>query len=254
MQSGFRKVGTVLALLGLTATAIGVAVAQGPRGGGRRMGPRMGQGHDMTAANAPLQLVENALKLSIDQRTQILAIQQEFRDAVHDQMPRPPAEGSGPPDRTTMNALMEKVKSLHKTYSAQVVAVLSADQKTALTRFLDDSNDFRLVRIPPPAIPLLQLTGDQWAKVHAIAVKARAALDAIFDKAPANNQMGPDRSAVAKINRDAHESALAVLTDDQKAIVETFNTARRGGPNGPPPGGPDGGPMGPPPGGPNGGF
>ncbi|HEY3414822.1 MAG TPA: hypothetical protein VGM51_17420 [Armatimonadota bacterium] len=276
MQSRFGKIGTVLVVMGLTAIAVGIAVAQGPRGGGRRMGPGMGRpmggGQVMTAANAPVQSLESALNLTAGQKTQILAIQQAFRQAVREQMPPPPADGNGPPDPATMNAMMKKVQALDKTYSNQVVAVLTADQNKLLTRFLNDANDFRLVRIPPPAIPLLKLTDDQRASIHAIAVKARTALDAIFNQTPSDNQIGPDRAAMAQITRSAHESALAVLTADQKAIVAKFNTGRPGGPDGgqmgppdggrrggpggggrmgPPPGGPDGGPIGPPPGGPD---
>ena len=146
---------------------------------------------------------------------------------------------------------MEKMKSLQQDANKQIEAALSADQKTKLTRLVKDSNDLRQVGIPIEAMATLKLTADQRKQIAAIAAKATSDTKAAMAKAQEADDPGAVWQNMGSIRRQAHDAAMAVLTDDQKAIVRRSGPARGpGGPGfGPPPDGqgppPDG--NGPPP-------
>jgi len=241
----------------LTVTVVGTASAQGP-GGPRRGGPgRLGQMRPATAISVPLPQLDKALTLSADQKTKFQSIRDEFSKAAGALMPGRPEQGSAPPDATAMKAQKDKLDQLDKTYSAKVEALLTADQKTALGALLQDLNDSQAVRFPPNASDQLKLTTDQRTKIHTIAANAEKATKDLVGTDAQSAGPGANRQAIDKIRRDAHDAAVALLTDDQKASLAKLATQGPGGPDagqaGPPPGGPDGGQAGPPPGGPDGG-
>lgn len=253
MTCRFLKASAASLVVVLAVAAIGTVAAQGP-GGPRRGGPgrRMGPPRMATAIGVPLPQLDKALTLTEDQRTQIETIRAEFDKAMRELRPQRPQPGGAPPDPSTMKASMDKMDQLDKTYSDRVVALLTASQKTALKVLLQDLNDFRVVGIPPDATAMLKLSEDQRTGIHAIAIKAEAATKALVGTGVPKPGPDANRETIDKIHRDAHDAALALLTDDQKTTLDNMPRqgpgGGRGGPGGPPPGGPEGGQMGPPPG------
>ncbi|MBC7808880.1 MAG: hypothetical protein H7145_22330 [Akkermansiaceae bacterium] len=189
----------------------------GPGGsrGPRRMPP------PISAATIPAETMTAYLKLT---GTQVGKIR-ELHAALREEM-RPPrgAGGSGqrpqPPSPTERQARTRAIDAAIQEASAAVTDLLNEEQKLRLVTLLQAFDALRAGRIPPPALRDLQLTEAQWTQLGALGKNA------------------------------THETILALLTDAQKAALESS----RPGPDGrgrpphegpPPPGG--FGPDGPPP-------
>jgi len=213
-------------------------------GPGGRGGPggMMDPAKSVSVTDIQLAVLDKALTLTADQKTQIQAITKEFRDAARKLMPRPNDDGTMP-DKASMDAAMVKITALDKAASDKITALLTEKQKTALAKLISDINLYRILGIPAEVAPKLNLTADQLKKLTAIADKARTALKALAKTA--------NRQSMFAILREANDAAMDVLTDDQYAIVEqAMKNNQRGGPGGgpggqggPPPGGPDGPPA-----------
>lgn len=239
----------------------------GPGGPGRPGGP-MGMMGPVTALQLPMPVLEKALQLTEDQKSQIDQIKQDTNKARRDLQPPQPDPGSPPPDPEEMRAAFDKIRALDQEANKKIEAVLSDDQKKTLSNLLMQLNDFRIVGLPGEIAPELKLTSDQVQKIHDIAMKTQKAMQQIFQGGPPQGgDPGAMRDKMNSLHKKAHDSALAVLTDTQRQTVEQFEKThprpgpgrfggpggpggpgRPGGPGGPPPGGPDG----PPPGGPDG--
>jgi hypothetical protein len=152
-----------------------------------------------------------------------------------------------------MRAAMQKMRSLQQDANRQIEAALTADQKAKLPQVVKDCNNLRQVGIPLQVAASLKLTADQRKQLGEIAAKAASDTKAAMAKAQDADDPETVRQTMGDIRRQAHDAALALLTDDQKAIVKKATAGRRGpgGPGfGPPPDGqgpPPGGPGGPPP-------
>jgi hypothetical protein len=223
----------------------------GRPGPGRPGGP-MGMMGPLTVLQVPPPVLDRALQLTDDQKEKIRQIHQEFDQARRNLMPPPPEPGSPPPDPATMRTAMEKMRALDREASQHIEALLSSDQKKALAKLLRSLNDFRTVGIPQEVVPQLKLTEDQMQKIDAIAQKAEKAIQQILQQAQQGGGPRAVREKIMPIQREAHEAAMALLTDSQHAQLDAFikSHPRPGGPGGPPPFGGPGGP--PPPGGPGG--
>jgi Spy/CpxP family protein refolding chaperone len=146
--------------------------------------------------------------------------------------------------------MFTKMMEMQQKANNQIVNLLSPTQKKTLAKLLKEQNDYRTVGIPPEAVPGLNLTSEQRQKIANIAEKAqKAQKDAMPQNNNGNNQR-PDWQALGQIMRNAHQDALAVLTDSQRAKLQEFMQKNMrpgmGGPGmrGPGMGGP-GGPGGP---------
>lgn len=220
-------------------------------------------GH-LTAANAPLPVLEAGLKLTDDQKAKIAQIQQQFRKQMHANMPPPPGFGQGGPPDQTMRTNMEKGRQMEQQTTHRIEAVLTSEQKAALPDLLDEARALQAAGIPLEAYVNLKLSADQRHQITAIGKKIRQEIDQKREATQQSGDFDAMREAMRSTHQQAHEKVMAVLTESQRAAAAKFARQRRqGGPGGgfgpppdgigPPPGGfgppPDGG--GPPPGGQN---
>jgi Spy/CpxP family protein refolding chaperone len=177
-------------------------------------------GRPATAIDLPVPLLVKALKLSDDQKSQIQDIHKQLDD-TRAQMMTPP-DPNNPPDPQNMRAMFTKMMEMQQKANNQIVNLLSPTQKKTLAKLLKEQNDYRTVGIPPEAVPGLNLTSEQRQKIANIAEKAqKAQKDAMPQNNNGNNQR-PDWQALGQIMRNAHQDALAVLTDSQRAKLQEF--------------------------------
>ena len=120
----------------------------------------------------------------------------------------------------------------------QIRKVLTDSQTEKVEAMMEDIRGLGPAGLPMPALEKVDLSKDQWSKVHALFVKNRPSRD----EGPGFGR--PDFQAI-------HTKLFALLTDDQKKIAKQFERRGPGGPGGPGfggrggpggPGGPDGGP------------
>lgn len=125
----------------------------------------------------------------------------------------------------------------------QIKEILTDEQNERVPKVMEDIRGIGPAGLPMPVLEKIDLSKDQWSKIHAILVKNR----------PSQDQQGEPGAGRPNF-REIHDQIFALLTDDQKKIASEFRPRGPmggpgfGGPGGPPPGGPDGGPGGPPPG------
>ena len=123
----------------------------------------------------------------------------------------------------------------------QIKTVLTDEQNGKVAQVMADVRGIGPAGLPMPVLEKIDLSKDQWSKIHAILVKNRPSQD---------EQEGPGPGGRRDF-RAIHDQVFAVLTDDQKKVAQEFRQRRGpGGPGGfggPPPGGPGGGFGGPPP-------
>lgn len=201
----------------------------------------------ITAVDLPPQMLQHALGLTQEQTDKVAAIAKAFFEARRQILPPPPQPGAPPPDPAALWQAQEKVRVLEQDANKQIYALLTPQQQAALTRIVGQHNDLQVLSIPPPVVPRLRLTPDQWQKLHAIAVKAAQAIQRALEQGRQQRIPPPQvQEQIRKIRDEAHQAALGILTDEQKAILAQFAQTNPGppqGPDGPPPGG-----GGPPPG------
>jgi Spy/CpxP family protein refolding chaperone len=262
-----HALGMAAVTLLLGATLGSTAGAQPPDGGPPPPGPGRGPGRppfggprQVTAADAPITILESGLKLTADQKEKIAQIQQDVRKKRRDLMPRPGQRPDSPPDPETMRANRDKMRTLDQEAAKSIGDVLTDEQKQALPGLLKEIEALRATGIPAELYGDLKLTSDQRKKITAIAQKAQESQRQAMDKARESGDFQSVRETMQKSRRQTHDKAMQVLTSEQRALVEQFiKDHPRQGPGGfgPPPGGgrgrgeggppPGGGPDGPPP-------
>ncbi len=283
MKSGFswKTRRYILAALLAGTVSSSITLAQGPGGpdgpgGGPGGPPGHGRGRPpfggmrrVSALDLPITVLASGLKLTDDQKDKIQQIQQDFRDQRNELMPRRGPDSGGPPDPATMQANMEKMHSLETDASSKINAVLTSDQKTVLPTLIKNIESLRATGIPAELYSKLNLTAAQKKKIADIAQQARTYMQTKMAAAQQSGDFEAARSVMDQVRQDSHSKAMAVLTTEQKALVDQFikdHPRPQGGrgfgpPNGhggppqdgfgPPPdgGGPGGGPQdgGPPP-------
>jgi Spy/CpxP family protein refolding chaperone len=215
----------------------------------------------------PIAALEAGLKLTDDQKTKIAKIQKDVQQSRRSMMPRPDQDGGGPPDPEQMRAAMDKMRSKEDQAKSSIEAVLTDEQKQALPGLLKEIDALREAGIPAEVYGDLKLTGSQKKQLVALAKKSQDAMRAKMDSLQPGGDFESVRSAMDQSRRQAHSRAMALLTAEQRDLVQKYQQAHPrpdrgpGGPGGPegfgpPPGGPDGpdggpgGPGGPPQGGP----
>jgi hypothetical protein len=167
----------------------------GPGGPGFGGPPPHGRGphgpRPASAAFVPVETLTAALKLTPAQAAKVRGVQAKLRAG----MPRPPRpdgpDGPGrefnpppPPD-------FEKMRAQEQAADRDVRAVLTAAQKKALPGLLKEIDDLHAVGIPAGVYPVLRLTAGQKAQV-------------------------------ARMARQGHGDATAVLTAAQKKAVAAY--------------------------------
>ncbi|MES2461958.1 MAG: hypothetical protein V4671_15345 [Armatimonadota bacterium] len=221
----------------------------GPGGpGGRRGGPR-----PVSLSTIPVKELASALLLSDSQVAKIRAIQESVQAERQTLMPPPGQQPDGPPSREMMDANREKMRSLDQKAAAQIEAVLTAEQKSAAPELLKVLNALGQGGVPLEVFADLKLTAAQKQQLAALPSLPPPPRPGDNGGAP------PDREGMEQGRRQAGEKVMAILTEEQRKIVEAFRQAHPrprpgdgGGPPrpgdgfGPPPGGGDGAPPPPP--------
>ncbi len=238
----------------------------GPGGPGGNFGPGGPGGPGMrgmnrppmTALHIPVAVLDAELKLTSAQKEKIAQAQKQFMQQARPTPPGQDGPQGGPPDPEAMRARMDKIRSLDQSMGKQIEATLTASQKQALPALYKTLDAMRAAQIPLEVYGDLHLTAEQ--KQQLAALNARPAQDnssrqQAGDQARRSGQFGATSALGGQPNQQ-HEKAMALLTSDQRKVVEAFRQKQprpQGGPGfGPPdgqggPGGPDMPP--PPPGG-----
>jgi hypothetical protein len=198
--------------------------------------------------NIPVSVLDSTLKLSPDQKSKIAKAQKQMSDYRAQVMPQRQMQGGAPSNRQDMRAVFEKMRAKEQDANNQILACLSASQKTELDSLTKQDSALRMVGIPIEATPSLKLTADQLQKISAIAYKTQKTLQGMMS----SRGSGSGRDQFRSVIDTARSDAMKLLTGSQQAIVKQYQANQPG--FGPPggAGGPGGGPGMPPPSGPGG--
>ena len=219
-----------MAIFGLAAalTLPGiVASAQQPGQGqpGQRQGRGQGQGRfgmrQATLINVPVDALASALKLTDAQKKKIKEIQDKYAEEARSLRPQP----GSPPDPSNR----EKMRDLNQKANKEIEDTLTAEQKPKVQDVLRTLGGMRMVGIPMEALGELKLTDDQKKKLAEI---VKASQDQVQQLTPEER-----REKGRELMREARDKGMAVLTDEQKKILEKYaqqNRRQRPGGNPPP--------------------
>jgi hypothetical protein len=248
-----------LSLLVLGASSLAMAQPPGgpPPGGGPGgpggFGPPGGTGGRpgmfgprISVANVPLAALDAELKLSAQQKQDIKQIQDSFRKeqrALMPGFPGGPGRGPGgppnggppggsppnggppngtPPDFEQMRANMEKIRSLDEKASKQIEALLTESQKMALPDALKELGDLGPTGIPFDILGDLKLTQDQKTRLIAVSKKSQEDMRKKMDEARQSGDFQSIRDLFQTSRETTHKQIMAVLTADQRTMVENF--------------------------------
>ena len=241
----------VLAALIAGSFSGSLALAQGPDGPGGpgcpggppghgRGRPPFGGPRRVSVIDLPISVLAFGLKLTDDQKDKVRQIQKDFRDQRDELMPRRGPDSGGPPDRSTMQANMEKMRTLETDAASRMKAVLNSDQKAQLPSLLKNIESLRATGIPAELYGKLNLTDTQKKNISEIAQHAQQDMRAKMDAARLSGDFEASRSAMDQAREASHQKAMSALTAEQRAVVEQFikdHPRPRGGRGfGPPPG------------------
>lgn len=251
---------TTLVVLAILGTAAAAAFAQGPDGpppggfgmggpGGPPPGGGFGRMRSQSALDVSTSTLTSELSLTSAQAAKIDEIKDKFQQDRDSLMPQQ-GDPSGPPDRETMRANMGKLRTLREAAVEKVNAMLTDTQSAKLKTLLRTLSDLTAVGIPNSAYDKLKLSAAQKTKLAAIAKTKREKSQSIFENARNSQDFDQIRTAMESLNDQTSQSVRAILSDDQKSVVDSVASDNSSpGVGGPPPGGgPDDG-GGPPPGG-----
>ncbi len=190
-------VGGLFLALGVSSFAQQAPPAAGAPGAGRQGGGRA----PVSLATAPIKVIDSFLKLTDDEKTKITKIQEDYKTEA--------TAAAG--DRTAITAARTKA-------TEGIDAILTADQKTKWTEIAPSVTllvQSRTVTIG--TLVDLKLTADQWTKIKAAAKDTGEKIKALPD--------ADRRTGRAPLIAEFKTAAEAVLTVDQKAIIEKAKAA-----------------------------
>ena len=251
------------AVLSLVAFAQGSAHAQRGNGGGGFGGFAGGFGGQrggglmqMGLSNLPVDVLVKGLKLTDDQKTKVDDVQKKIREAQRAAFSggnNPFGGGAGGgnrPDPAQLQEMMTKMQEDRKKNDAQIEAVLTDDQKKALPVFLKDVQTFQTAQLPLALVGDLKLTDDQKTKMAAVVTQIQKIAQEKRQEAMDNQDFQSLREIMTQTQTALKDKTRALLTADQKAMVEKyekenpnqgFGRGGRGGGQGGPGGGGQGG-------------
>jgi hypothetical protein len=147
--------------------------------------------------------------------------------------------------------MMTKMQEERKKNDAQVEAVLTDDQKKALPAFLKDVQAYQSAQLPLALISDLKLTEDQKTKIAAVVKQVQTISQEKMQEARDNQDFQAIREIMTQSQTALKDKTRALLTADQKAMVEKYEKENpnqgfggrggRGGGQGGPGGGGQGG-------------
>jgi Spy/CpxP family protein refolding chaperone len=216
------------AVLSLVAFAQGSALAQRGNGGGGfggGFGGQRGGMMQMGLSSLPVDVLVKGLKLSDDQKTKIDDVQKKVREAQRAAFGggnNPFGGGGTRPDPAQLQEMMTKMQEERKKNDAQVEAVLTDDQKKALPAFLKDVQTFMTAQLPLALIGDLKLTEDQKTKMAAVVKQVQTISQEKRQEAMDNQDFQALREIMTQTQTALKEKTRALLTADQKAMVEKY--------------------------------
>lgn len=161
-------------------------------------------------SSIPINALVVGLRLSKDQENSLTQIQEKART---DMQALRPAPGAAPdPDAS------RKLGDVRRQQEADMMAVLTPDQREKLPALFKQVSTLTRVGLPARAVNDLKLTDDQTAKLDQIGSDTREKIMAL--------PLDQRRTQARDMIRAAREQAMAVLTADQKAVVEKYTPAR----------------------------
>jgi mono/diheme cytochrome c family protein len=166
--------------------------------------------------DAPVDALVYGLKLDAEQTQKITAVLEQFRKERDGLLPRP---GGAPPGPGELPEAAAKVQSLQQQAERQVNALLTPDQRRALTPTLDTLRSLRAVGLAPELFGMLELTAGQRKAIGAF---AQEVLGALLPPAQPGGGAGATPQAIRQAQDQARKKALAALTSDQRRVAEAY--------------------------------
>ncbi|WP_395146429.1 hypothetical protein [Armatimonas sp.] len=227
------RFGAALAVGALVSTT---AFAQPPGGGfgfGRGNQP-------LTVATVPAEALGKELKLSEEVQKKVAAIQKAVQDKMQAAMQE--LRNGGGFNQEAMQELQKTNLANGKKAETEILALLNDDQKKARPEVLKTLQLLQTLGIPVQLNGDLKLTAEQTKALTeraAVVQKERAAVTKQIQEAMASQDMDRVRelSQGMRGTGGADAKALAILTPEQKAMVEKYikdhprPQGRRGGGN-----------------------
>ena len=227
------RFGTALAVGALVSTT---AFAQPPGGGfgfGRGNQP-------LTVATVPADALGKELKLSEEVQKKVAAIQKSVQDKAQAAMQE--LRDGGGFNQEAIQELQKTSLANGKKAETEILALLTDDQKEALPEVLKTLQMLQTLGIPMQLNGDLKLTAEQTkalAERAAVVQKERAAVTKQIQEAMASQDMDRVRELAQGMRGTGggDAKALAILTSEQKAMVEKYikdhprPQGRRGGGN-----------------------
>ena len=198
-----NRFGVVAAAVAVMLTLSVAAFAQNEQGA-QRQGNRGTRG--VSLATVPVVALSAALKLTDEQKTKITAIHDKYAEDAKALRPAPGAQ----PDP----ANREKRRELTNKANADIEAVLNDEQKAKLKDVLQEMGMLRSAGIPLELVGDLKLTDDQKKQMAAIMADTQEKMRGLSPE---------DRRAKGReMMQEARTKMEAVLTDEQKAMIEKY--------------------------------
>jgi len=226
------KLGSICAVLVLGSCVAGSVLAQdnagapgaGAPGGGRQGRGGFGQGRfgapQISLANIPVDLLTKELKLTDDQKTSVEKVRTKMRADMQAMAPAPGTQ-------VDFRELQQKSRAINEQANKDIEAVLNDDQKKQAPELVKTLQTVQTLRIPVQTYSDLKLTDDQKKKLAALAADVEKDRAAKMQEMQAARQAG-DQDKMREImtsmrgNGQPDEKTLAVLTADQKEIVQKY--------------------------------
>jgi len=220
------------------------AAGQPPAGGRQRRGGGQGRGGfqgrfgagggQLLLVNLPVDFLVKELKLTDEQKTSVTEVQTKYRADL--QALRQPAADGAQPD---FQAMRTKMTELGQKSAKDIDAILKDDQKTQATAMVKNLQMLQTLRIPYQTLDDLKLTDEQKTKLAAIAADVTKERTAKQAEIRAAQQSGDTAKAqelqqaffASAFGGKPDEKAMAVLTADQKDVIDKWQKAnpQRGG-------------------------
>lgn len=209
-----RWIGLVLATSLLVATSTS-ALAQGERAQRRAGLGGFRPGGAVSLAQIPLSALNAAVGLTAEQKTKIEAIHTKLRSEQKGLLPTP----GTPREPGAMREALQKLAALNRQASQEIEAVLTPEQKAKLPELRRKLALIRAAGIPLQVYDELKLTNDQIKQIIDIGEDVQKKMREVLTSG--------ERSRLREIRREAREKTLAVLTAEQKQILQKYSPPPR---------------------------
>jgi Spy/CpxP family protein refolding chaperone len=206
MRFSSKGLATVAALA-IVAMLAEVSLAQQAGRRGRGIGGGFG-GPPSSARLLALKEVQDALKLTDDQKSKIGAINDQMREEIRKAM----QDGGG----------REKVQEMIASITAKINEVLDEGQQKRLMGIFIQVNG-AAAALDPAVAKELNITDDQKKQLDEVRQKNMTAMREAFqgarDQAGSREEM---RAKAEKLREDSNKQLMAVLTTDQQSQLESL--------------------------------